>query len=1047
MSDFQVVRGPRLLDHFTLVPDWLTRHPQLSFRAVGVMVEVLSHTPGWRINSTELAARRPEGREAVRTAMRELQSVGLISRQQNRDGGRFSTYQRAACRPEMPLRPDDPDSPWVQDHFQMLRNDVARSSDLSYRELGVLVAALSWPAGEQLKVEDLRRDRPGGRDIVYKAIAGLERAGHVHRRQLKTSSNRFGSVLYYVLEEPVAVTDIDDYLQRMPATPTRRSTPKVPHLEGQTDLLDMLGATSSRTSDEGREEDKGQVTPLTENPSPENPSPTITATEKTAADSRALTEDDLQKRTTGGGRSPHQRAHTVIDPLDVPRDEFGPRTWRCALHANDDRDVPCRGCAVVREEFEEASVARRAARAAARNAAVAAARTQPQTAEVENPEPPVVDQQLAAAHSAPPSAPEPQAEDLGPEDAELIADRERCLAEGMTIAQWTRDWQRRQANRVRERESAERAAREQARQDARAARRASSAATDSQETAAPKQVDDETAAPPQTSEVREPTTGTAAPRDVEDISPERGQDQDRPLAEAPPAWPKDLARPAIVLDVDCIGLPTGQEVPVPFWPTHVGQLEDLAERYAIGTQVTATWWHQPQVWLTDAAWARLLGVQLPDQQPTNQRELRELLEPLATGTPFTLDAIAAGYELLGPGDRGDALLGWMTIRRPGTPGIRVVSLPSLSRSATDMPVLAGDPTPGQIARRLALIQTEIGRPWVVSPSTTGLDLLAESRPYETRDVDLAAYEPSPPASGRAEDDITWSRALDTLADGEVFLHGLDRAGAHMTGVIGNDFGIGEARHVDQQWDGNPAKTYGYGLIEIPAPADWRLPNPLDPTGAQVGQTAWRHLATIAYGRELGYDLPIHEAWVWDTKKRLMDPWYKTLAGASVTLDNAAHPGTSDRDRALTPRRAQAVADPDALAARAQIKVIYTRTIGMIASHTHLAGRRGYAPDRRDAIVAKSRNNLLRRAMKIGNHPDLGVWPVAVSTDTLVYASHTPDPREAFAHSAWDGHLGVKMGTLHYVGSATVAAMAEHLTGRQFGGLSMLDDQWNPEEHR
>ena len=490
-------------------------------------------------------------------------------------------------------------------------------------------------------------------------------------------------------------------------------------------------------------------------------------------------------------------------------------------------------------------------------------------------------------------------------------------------------------------------------------------------------------------------------------------------------WPRELARPAIVLDADCIGLPSGAQVPIPAWPRHLGELTALCERFGIGTKIREGWWHQPQVWITDGAWSRIFGVQIPADLPADHNDRLGQLIELTKGHPFLVDAVKAGYDLSGAvGQDGDAFLGWATVRKGDASGIRVVPLIAINTRAKDMPVVAGEPAPGRLARRLSLLQTELGHPWVVSAGTTGFDHIRELRPPGKFRGEFAPLEPSPAAMSRPEDDFNWSVPRSRLPEDARYLLALDRTGSYLTGVMSTPFGIGEPQHIEGPWDGDPAKTYGYGLVEITAAGDTRIPNPLDFNGRHAGQKRWRTMTTIAYANELGYACQIEEAYIWPTKSRILDGWYKALGDARNALN---------------------VPDTDALAARRQLKVIYTRTIGLMESSTYWGDKHGYAPDRRHTIIARARANLLRRIIKIGNDPAIGMWPVAVTTDTVVYATSEPDPAKAFGGEAWAQHLGDTVGKLHFVGGGTVEELGKYLTGRGFGGLGHLDKSWTGKE--
>ena len=88
-------RGPRRADHFTPLSNAVLNDERLSFRARGVLTWLLSKPADWSTRSDAIAAHSPkEGREAIRTAMRELEQLGYLVREKEQDErGRWSTFQ------------------------------------------------------------------------------------------------------------------------------------------------------------------------------------------------------------------------------------------------------------------------------------------------------------------------------------------------------------------------------------------------------------------------------------------------------------------------------------------------------------------------------------------------------------------------------------------------------------------------------------------------------------------------------------------------------------------------------------------------------------------------------------------------------------------------------------------------------------------------------------------------------------------------------------------------------------------------------------------
>jgi hypothetical protein len=62
----------RHANRFTVLPNDAIRNPSLSFRAVGVLAHLLSLPDGAKVDSATLAQAHREGRDAVRSAFKEL---------------------------------------------------------------------------------------------------------------------------------------------------------------------------------------------------------------------------------------------------------------------------------------------------------------------------------------------------------------------------------------------------------------------------------------------------------------------------------------------------------------------------------------------------------------------------------------------------------------------------------------------------------------------------------------------------------------------------------------------------------------------------------------------------------------------------------------------------------------------------------------------------------------------------------------------------------------------------------------------------------------
>ena len=85
-----LIRGHHSFDdHFTQIPnDWL-RDNRLTFKARGVLALIMSHRQGWSLSIATIAHSNQEGKDAIRSAVKELEDCGYLLRSQENDGGRF----------------------------------------------------------------------------------------------------------------------------------------------------------------------------------------------------------------------------------------------------------------------------------------------------------------------------------------------------------------------------------------------------------------------------------------------------------------------------------------------------------------------------------------------------------------------------------------------------------------------------------------------------------------------------------------------------------------------------------------------------------------------------------------------------------------------------------------------------------------------------------------------------------------------------------------------------------------------------------------------
>ena len=104
-SEGGIRRGPRLSDNFTILSNAVVNDKRLSFRARGVLIYLLSKPADWRTRSESIATQSDkDGRDAVRSAMRELAELGYLVRERLQDPqtGRWSTTSTVYEEPVEP---------------------------------------------------------------------------------------------------------------------------------------------------------------------------------------------------------------------------------------------------------------------------------------------------------------------------------------------------------------------------------------------------------------------------------------------------------------------------------------------------------------------------------------------------------------------------------------------------------------------------------------------------------------------------------------------------------------------------------------------------------------------------------------------------------------------------------------------------------------------------------------------------------------------------------------------------------------------------------
>lgn len=90
MHDLSIIRNDLNFEgRYTQIPNEWIRDTRITFKAKGVLHLLLSHKSGWRTSISHLSSVGKDGRDAIRTAIIELEESGYLVRTRIRDSGKL----------------------------------------------------------------------------------------------------------------------------------------------------------------------------------------------------------------------------------------------------------------------------------------------------------------------------------------------------------------------------------------------------------------------------------------------------------------------------------------------------------------------------------------------------------------------------------------------------------------------------------------------------------------------------------------------------------------------------------------------------------------------------------------------------------------------------------------------------------------------------------------------------------------------------------------------------------------------------------------------
>ncbi|WP_373298662.1 hypothetical protein [Streptomyces melanogenes] len=212
-------------DQFTQIANGLFRDSRLSYKAKGIFGYVSTHRNGWQLTVADLTRLGPDGREAVRTGLQELEAHGYLIRERLRrpDGTlgeiAYCITDRPACL-DLALAEADAAAAATEaehpgglpagirrgvmaaDQFTQIANGLFRDSRLSYKAKGIFGYVSTHRNGWQLTVADLARRGRDGDSAVKSGLKELERHGFLVRQRERGPSGTLGAAAYFITDLP-----------------------------------------------------------------------------------------------------------------------------------------------------------------------------------------------------------------------------------------------------------------------------------------------------------------------------------------------------------------------------------------------------------------------------------------------------------------------------------------------------------------------------------------------------------------------------------------------------------------------------------------------------------------------------------------------------------------------------------------------------------------------------------------------------------------------------------------------------------------------------
>jgi hypothetical protein len=214
-------------DRFTQVANALFRDQRMSFKAKGLFGLISTHQDGWQVTIADLVRAGPDGRDAVRTGLMELEKHGYLIRERlRRANGTLgsATYcitdhpavadalmADVATAVHAPSAPSDGRGEYgmgirrgvmAGDQFTQVANSMFRDRRMSFKAKGLFGLISTHREGWHMTVADLARRGREGVDAVTTGLDELARCGYLQRDRDRNPDGTLGSATYFITDLP-----------------------------------------------------------------------------------------------------------------------------------------------------------------------------------------------------------------------------------------------------------------------------------------------------------------------------------------------------------------------------------------------------------------------------------------------------------------------------------------------------------------------------------------------------------------------------------------------------------------------------------------------------------------------------------------------------------------------------------------------------------------------------------------------------------------------------------------------------------------------------